>query len=385
MITLTKQQFDELAGFESGPCVSFFLPTHRSGMEVLNRQDELVFKNLIKQTGEELGKRGYNVPQVAKFLEPLYAILEDRGVWRNQSNGFAVFAAGDYLRFFNLPFSFEPFSHLSYEFYLKPLLPYFMGGGDFYLLSLNLHEIHLYRGNRESIEEVLFDPPLPQRLEEVVGFDYEQKFIGYRATKMGGHSQAVFHGHAEWQADAKGEILSFFRILDKEIATVLKGSNTPLVIAALDHLIPIYREANTYPHLYPKPVTGNPKHVPLPDLHKKVWDMLAFYFNEERRQQADLLGQLRDTERTATDIREIIPAAMGGRVDALFLDKNEEIWGTYNKADASVSVQKQRSLSDTSLTNLAAVQVFLNGGKVYLEDKIALPLPYTPVNALYRY
>lgn len=37
------------------------------------------------------------------------------------------------------------------------------------------------------------------------------------------------------------------------------------------------------------------------------------------------------------------------------------------------------------LTNLAAVRVFLNGGKVYLSDREALPLPYTPVNALYRY
>ncbi len=385
MTTLNKKIFEELAGLETGPCVSVFMPTHSGGKEVLNHEDQITFKNMVRQIREEMEKRRYEAPAIAKFLEPLHGLLEDPDLWRHQDKGLAVFAADNYLRYFTLPLTFEPFFLFSTEFYLKPLLPFFTGTGDFFLLTLNFHEVKLYRGSRENMEEVLFEPPLPQRLEEVVGYDYEQKVLGYHATKMSGHIQAVFHGHGEWQADEKDEIRSFFDAVDKEIAPVLAGSNAPLVVAALEYLTPIYREVNTYPYLYPEPLTGNPKHVPLPDLHKKVWDMLAFYFDKERRQQAELLSQLRDTERTATDIREVIPAAIGGRVDALFLDKNEEIWGVYDKTDGEVRIDNKRNPSDTALTNLAAVQVFINGGKVYLTDREALPLPYTPVNALYRY
>ena len=385
MTTLNKKQFEELAVRETGPCVSVFLPTHSGGKEVLNHEDRLTFKNLTRQIREEMEKQGYEAPAIAKFMEPLQGLLEDAGLWRHQEKGLAVFAAGNFLRYFTLPLSFEPFFNFSTEFYLKPLLPFFTGGGDFFLLTLNFHEVQLYRGNREGLEEVLFEPPLPQRLEEVVGFDYEEKFKGLHSMKMGGHAMGTFHGPGEWQADEKDETLSFFREVDKEIVPALGGGNAPLVVAALEYLAPIYREANTYPFLYPEPLSGNPKHVPLPDLHKKVWDMLAFHFDKERNQQAELLSQLRDTDRTATDIREVIPAAIAGRIDALFLDKNEEIWGVYDKADAAVRVDNKRNPSDTALTNLAAVQVFLNGGKVYITDREALPLPYTPVNALYRY
>lgn len=383
--TLNKKIFEELAAMETGPCVSIFLPTHSSGKEVLNQEDRLTFKNLLKQIREEMEKRHFEAPAIAKFLEPLHGMLENAELWRQQDRGLAVFAAGNYLRYFTLPLTFEPFFFFSTEFYLKPLLPFFMGAGDFFLLTLNFHEVQLYRGNREGMEEVLFEPPLPQRLEEVVGFDYEEKYKGLHSMKMGGHAIGTFHGAGEWQADEKDETLSFFRAVDKEIVPALGGKNIPLVVAALDHLAPIYREANTYPFLYPEPLTGNPKHVPLPDLHKKAWDMLAFHFDKERRQQAELLSQLRDTERTATDIREVIPAAAGGRVDALFLDKNEEIWGVYDKTGAEVRVDNKQNPANTALTNMAAVQVFLNGGNVYITERETLPLPYTPVNALYRY
>lgn len=385
MTTLNKKSFEELAGFAGGPCISVFLPTHSGGKEVLNHEDRLTFKNQVKQIREDMEKQGYEAPEIAGFLQPLHDLLEDPDLWRHLDKGLAVFAGNNLLRYFTLPFAFEPFFLLSQEFYLKPLLPFFMGNGDFFLLTLNFHEVQLFRGNREVMEEILFEPPLPQRLEEVVGYDYEQKFLSYHVPKVGGHSKAVFHGHGEWQADEKDEIRSFFDAVDKEVRPALGGSNAPLVLAGLEHLTPIYGEANTYPFLYQETLTGNPKDLPLPELHRRVWALLALYFDQERRQQAERLSQLRDTERTATDIRAIIPAATGGQVDALFLDKNEDIWGVYDAPDASVRVSRQRHPSDTELTNLAAVRVFLNGGKVYLSDREALPLPYTPVNALYRY
>lgn len=385
MIALNMKQFEALAGYKSGLCVSIFLPTHTAGKEVLNDEDQLAFKNQLRAIRLAMEERGINAAQIAAFMEPLHNLRKDPDLWRHLSKGLAVFAAASGLQYFTLPLSFKPFFYISHEFYLKPLLPYFMGGGDFYLLTLNFHEVQLYRGTREGMEAIIFNPPLPQRLEEVVGFDYEQKASGYHKLKMGGHSNTIFHGHDEWQADKKDETLRFFRAVDKTIAPAIGDGNNPLLVAALDYLTPIYQEANTYPFLFPKSIEGNPKHIPLSDLHQKAWETLAFHFDEKRQQHAALLSQLRDTDRTSTDIREIIPAALNGRIEALFLDSAEEQWGIYDPSSAAVRLDQQHNLSNTSLTNLAAVRVFLNGGNVYLESREALPLPYEPLNALFRY
>lgn len=385
MRTLDIKQFEALAGHKPGRSISIFLPVHTAGVEVLNEEDQRTFRNQLRAIEHTLEKEGMAPAEISSFMEPLHQLRKDPDLWRHLSKGLAVFATADELHYFTLPLSFKPFFYVSHEFYLKPLLPLFMGDGDFYLLTLNLHEVKLYSGNREGMEEVAFEPPLPQQLEEVVGFDFAQKSMGYHALKMGGQSRAIFHGHDEWEGGEKDEVLRFFRAVDKTIAPVLKTSNSPLIVAALDYQMSLFREANTYPFLFPESLLGSPKHMSPADLHQKAWQALAFHFDEERRQHAELLSQLRDTDRTATDIQDIIPAAIGGRVEALFLDADNEQWGVYEPSTASVRVDEGQQPSNTSLTNLAAVQVFLNRGKVYLQSGETLPLPYAPANALFRY
>jgi hypothetical protein len=53
----------------------------------------------------------------------------------------------------------------------------------------------------------------------------------------------------------------------------------------------------------------------------------------------------------------------------LFLSKDEEIWGICEKSTVEARTHKVPTLSNTSLTNLVAIQVFLNGGLVYIENK----------------
>ena len=157
------------------------------------------------------------------------------------------------------------------------------------------------------------------------------------------------------------------------------------MVASLDYLYPLYKQANTYPYLHQDHVSGNPEYLVTGELHQKAWEVLASDFDEERRKKTALFKQLRDTETTSTDPKEIIPEALRGRVDALFLSENDEIWGVYDQRKEEVRIHESQNLSNTSLTNLAAIHVFLNGGKVYLEEQFDLPGNYAVMNALYRY
>ncbi len=105
--------------------------------------------------------------------------------------------------------------------------------GNFFVLGLNLHHITFYEGNRERLKEVYVDAP--QQLEEVVGYDYKEKFLQFRSQHEG-HGQASFHGQGEWKGEfKKDEILKFFREIDKKIIQLIGGKNIPLVIAGQEY------------------------------------------------------------------------------------------------------------------------------------------------------
>ncbi len=385
MNNLTEKTFKDLANIQDSICVSIYFPTHKSGKEVLNKEDEIHFKNELKILKNELLKRGMKERAVEKFLKKAKDLQHDSAFWRNQSEGLAVFIADDFLQYHKLPFSVASHQYISQGFYLRPLLPALSGNGQFYLLGLNLHHITFYEGNREGLREIYVEDLTPQRLEEVLGYDYKQKFFQFRSQHQA-HGAATFHGHGEWKGEIKkAEILRFFREIDHKLHTLIKGKNIPLVVVGLDYLAAIYQKVNTYPHLLPNFIDLNPETVAPAALHKKVWNELYLHFYKERQEKEALLTQLHDTARTSFQIQDILPAAYEGRVDTLFLQQNGEVWGYYNPTTKAISIQEKPTIANTSLLNLVATVVIQNGGKVYVQADETMPLPYSEVNALYRY
>ena len=83
---------------------------------------------------------------------------------------------------------------------------------------------------------------------------------------------------------------------------------------------------------------GNPLDFEnISDLHAAACKLLDPYFEGERREKTVQFEEL-VPERKSTDIREILPAIFEGKVDTLFLQKNVEICGNYNKNMASVEI-----------------------------------------------
>lgn len=386
MATISKKQFRELAAVEEAFCVSIYLPVHRAGMEVINREDTLFFKNQLKNISEELVRHGMLDTEVDRFLQPAWNLYEDPGFWRYQKEGLAVFLAKDFLQYFTLPFEPRPYTYVSHEFYLKPLLPAFTGDGHFYLLGLNLNHVALYEGDRQGLKEIYIKENTPQRLEEVVGVDYKERFQQFRTQREGHRAGVVFHGHGEWKGEfRKEEILHFFRAIDKSIAPYLAMEHSPLVFAGVDYLFPIYQEANTYPDLLEEHVGHNPEYMKMEDLHREAWPKIYAYFDRERLERLERYGNLLETERTSFAIEEIVPAALAGRIDTLFVDKETDLWGIYDPASGRVEVDEEQKTINTELINLAAKEVLINKGRVYVQARETLPQSFSPVNALFRY
>lgn len=375
---------ETLAGVHSAFCISIFIPTHRAGEEVLQQQDAILLKNHWKDVVGKLQQQGLKEREIEHLLEPVKTLIDNRTFWKHQSDGLALFLADGFWRQYTLPVKFEAFNHVANSFYLKPLMPMFSGDGRFFLLALELEDPHLYEGTRHSITEVQVEDLTPFDLEEVVGYDFKEKNL-QAVSQQRGAKTPVYHGHGEGKDDRKDELMHYFRAIDKGLMTMLHDETPPMVVASVDYLFPMYQEANTYQHLFPKHLSVHPSSMDLMLLHEKTWDILKSHFDRPRRDSLAQYAQFRDTDRTSADIRQIVPAALAGKVDTLFLQNRTDIWGLYNPANGEVEVHTEYQAPNVSLMNLVAVQVFLNGGNVYLLEPQDMPDDTSKINALYRY
>ncbi len=382
MSLISEKEFQELAEFNDEVSVSIFIPTERAGKDVLEEKSKTHLKSLWKEIKNKLEEKEVSKDKIEKLDEPIQKLLNDKGFWRHQSDGLAIYVAEGFFRKFTLPLKFDTHYYINSEFYLKPLVPMFSGDGRFYLLSLQVENVELFEASKYSITPVKIDDLTPARLEDTVGYDYEEKTLQQRSSGTAAGQQAM-HGHAGADRERKNEILRFFRAVDQGLHSLLQEEKLPLLVACQDNFFPIYKEANTYDNLYPEAVTGNPKDTDMLGLHQRAWEIIEPLFEKQKR---DKLNQFQDQNgKTAVSIHDILPAIHQGKVDTLFLDRNAEIWGTYNEDKMKVDIQESQRNGNFSLMNWAARNVLNQGGNVFLVDEEQMPENSSKMNAIFRY
>jgi hypothetical protein len=167
---------------------------------------------------------------------------------------------------------------------------------------------------------------------------------------------------------------------------VLRDEKAPLLIAAVEYLLPIYKEANTYPHLMSEGLSGNPEEMNAEELHKKAWNLVEPIFMKAREERIAQYKQVSHTERekVSHDLKEIVPVAYHGRVETLFVAPGFQQWGQFEPDSLRVSEYETRKEADEDLLNLAAVQTLLHGGTVYSIEPEKIPFKGL-VAAIFRY
>lgn len=384
MAIITKKELQDLESIRNVHCISIYMPTHQKGEEVLQQEDAKLLKNHLKEVKNKLEREPLGKREIAELIAPIQELIHDGEFWRHQSNGLALFLTNGIVKMYSLPISFESFNHVANSLYLVPLLPLFTGDESFFLLWLQLEKVKLYKNTRYSSAEVYIENITPSRMEERVGYDFEQKSLQFRSQQEG-HGAAAFHGHEEADRDRKNEIERYFSALDKGLMTLIQNENKPLIIACQDYLFPIYQKVNTFKYLLADHISLDPTEMDVSKLRELAWDKLSPVFDKERLEKIDNFKKLDGTARTSSNIEQILPAAIQGKIDTLFIQKNEDIWGIYEPKKNSVRVDKELLPSNVSLLNKAAMKTFVNGGKVYLMEKEDMPNAFSKINALYRY
>jgi hypothetical protein len=388
MKLLTIEELKTLVQQPRNICVSIFLPTYRTGAGT--QQNPIRFRNLIREAEERLIASGWRADD-AKDLLQASKELDNYEFWQHQSDGLAIFRSLDLLQYYCVPLKFEELVVVNNRFYLKPLFPLFSHDGHFYILALSQNQIRLLEGTHHHIEEIDLTAVLPS-LEQVLRFEEPERQIsshtgtpgatGGRQGNVGGVT--VFHGHGAGDENEKENLRLYFKRVDETLRELLREEHAPLVLAGVDYLLPIYREANTYPYLLEAGIIGNPEMLKPEELHAQAWAIVEPYFLQAQQKAIVQYKEQVGTGKASSQITEIIPAADHGRVDSLFVAIGQQQWGTFDPDTQRVDLHSHTEPNDEELLDFAATQTLLNGGTVYALEAENMP-DTTPLAAVFRY
>jgi hypothetical protein len=381
MKIITIKNFEDLASVKDNNCVSIYIPTQSAGE---NRDSHIRFKNKVLQAKNTLKKKGFHESDAIHFLKPCFDMVDDPGFWRQLSNGLAVFRSKDIFVYYHLPISFRDFYMVGNNFYLLPLIPVFNENGQYFLLALSQQSVRLFSASRDHISEINIADSVPRSISESVGEDYEQKSLQYQTGYTQG-AQIMFHGQGSGKDDKKVETEKFLRDVDTHLKNVINDYSIPMIVAAVDNVFHLFKKVNTFPHLHEKFVRGNPDESDEKKLHKESWEQIKDDFLKDKEEKTGKYSFLASQDRTSENIEEIVPAAFQGKIDTLFVQKNQHIWGGYNEEYNSVSKKDIKEDGDSCLLDIAAKSTFLQQGHVYLAEEEEMPANNSPVNAIFRY
>jgi hypothetical protein len=378
---VTRDDLRELLAEREGPIVSLYQPTQRGSVD---GADTVRFKNLVSSAEGRLEKLGHRAGKVTGQMR----MLLDRGdFWRGQLDGLALFAAPNYLRAFKLPVRFDEFVFVGDNAHVTRLVGA-VSDEHFYVLAISQGSVRLISATRYGGEEVdISDLDIPKSLDEAMRYDdFEKPNLERHPTQRrpdtGGRT--LQHGHGPGDADVKTEIMRYFHAVDSGISKVLGATKAPLIVAAVDYLIPRYRQASSYSPILEKGVEGNPDQVSADELAERARRVAEPYFRSRIQRASERFGNAIGSGLASCDLAEILAGAYGGRVDTLLVSRGEQRWGIFDLTAESVELHQQPEGPDVDLVDLSVRLTFTRGGNVFVVARDELPCD-DAVAAVFRF
>jgi hypothetical protein len=384
MEILHRDEVKNLVDFKSDTCVSIYIPTHINGRETLEGKDVLKFKNTVHKIEKQLEEKGFKNEKITSFLKPAKTLINDTGFWRFQSEGLAVFIGDNFFTYFKIPLRFEENTIISKKFFLKPLLPLFFENGYFYLLALSKDQVKFFQCTRFSITEIDLEDLVPQGMEEALMYDDPTSNIQHHSGS-GGKSNAIFHGQGGGKDVQKTDIARYLNVVDEGIMKLIKGEQTPLVLAAVDYLIPIYKDVSKYNNIMPVSISGNPEYGASKELHQKAVKIVEPWFEQNKSKALKNYYENHDASLVSSSPDRVVPAAFFKQINQLFIRKDGMLWGKFDKENGNLIINNNKNEGQEELLNEVAVQTFINGGEVYELNEDEMPDKNSPVAAVFRF
>jgi hypothetical protein len=366
------------------PCLSLFQPTHRDHPD--NQQDPIRFDNLVKELEKSLQQK-FAGDEIEPLLEPLWALADDHDFWNCTFDGLAVLRARNMFRVYRLQRPVAELAVVADSFHTKPLLRILQSADRYQVLALNRHEVKLFEGNRDALDEIEPAEGVPRTLTEALGeelTDPRQTVSAYGGR--GGGQAPMHHGHGGRKDELDHDAERFFRAVDRAVLEYhSRPSGLPLILAALPEHHHMFHELSHNPFLLAESLDVHPDALAsIDEFRDRVWRTIEPRYLARLAGLVETFGSNKSRGLAADDLAEVARAVVGGRVATLLIEARREIPG---RVDASTGELEFNDLSnpelDDVLDDLGAVALKM-GGEVVVVPTEKMPTE-TGIAAIYRY
>jgi hypothetical protein len=366
------------------PCLSLFQPTHRDHPD--NQQDPIRFDNLVKELEKSLQQK-FAGDEIEPLLEPLWGLADDHDFWNCTFDGLAVLRARNMFRVYRLQRPVAELAVVADSFHTKPLLRILQSADRYQVLALNRHEVKLFEGNRDALDEIEPADGVPRTLTEALGeelTDPRQTVSAYGGR--GGGQAPMHHGHGGRKDELDQDAERFFRAVDRAVLEYhSKPSGLPLILAALPEHHHMFHELSHNPFLVAESLDVHPDALAsIDEFRDRVWRTIEPRYLARLAGLVETFGSNKSRGLAADDLAEVARAVVGGRVATLLIEARREIPG---RVDASTGELEFDDLSnpelDDVLDDLGTVALKM-GGEVVVVPTKKMPTE-TGIAAIYRY
>lgn len=381
MEVMNNQDLRYLLENNKQPSVTIYLPTI-PGDKDTNR---ILIKNAVSKTKDTIKEKKYDLKDIEDNLKAFSLLGEDLGFLNAQKEGLAVFINQSELKTFKMPHSFEETVIVDNIFHIKSLLPVLTENIDYYVLAISKNTVQLYKADRYEIKPVDI-PDMPLSMDDALQYDIDETHLGRRPSNIsGGKGGSSTHGENIGDETEKEFVLKYCQIIEKYISNSINSSNKTMVIAAVDYIQAIYKEASSYKNISDKGISGNPDNMTMDQLRNQAWEVLKPQLKIESQKAVNHYGDLSATKRTVDSISQIVKAAHAQRIETLYLSKSAEpILGVYDKENDTVNTDYAEPELIQDLIGVSVRQTLLSGGNIYYLDQSEMP-GNKQIAALLRY
>jgi len=372
MNMLTNNFRASLLGAHESPCLSLYQPTHRHHPG--NQQDPIRFRNLVKELDQSLQKK-YSTEEIRPLLEPFEALSHDHDFWNHTTDGLAVFGAPGLFQVFGLQRTTPQLAVVADSFHTKPLLSFLQSADRFQVLALNLHEIKLFEGNRDALDEIDLAAGVPRTLTEALGAELtepHQTVAAYGGT--GGASVAMRHGHGDKKDEMDNDTERFFHRVDRAILeSHSQPSGLPLILAALPEHQGHFRKHSQNHFLLEEGIKIHPDAMPMKEFVERAWKIFQPQYQAKLVELADEFAVAKSKGLGQDDVKQVAEAAAAGRIATLLIEADRQIPGRIDGATGEVQFRDANHPEADDLLDDLGELVLKTGGRVVVVPADRMP------------
>ncbi len=358
--------------------ISIYISSFKETKDATNAQK---LDSQLKEAEKELLNRGMKQKEIDTYVAPVKELLSDSLLLYQTWDGMAIFLNDNFFEYYVVPGITQNYTYIGNEFYILPFLETSTKNSTYYVLALQLHGVHLYKGDRFNISKIEIENFVPQKLETALGWqDYKNEMYVHKGAHIQGgiKQQAQFRGAEE----NKKEIEEFLRYVDRELLKAIKNKGIPLIIASVDYIFSFYKDISSYSPILDKHICESPQNQSPYELKEKAWDIIKNYYARDKQKA---VKQYHETTNKSDIPEEILYNTKAGKTDTLYVNSKAFLWGSYNETNDQVQRHENKHPSDIELINLTAINAITHNSNVFLLNSDEMPQSGIEMAAVYRY